>query len=47
MAAALNNGFTVQDFYSLTVGQILDALKEFIPEEERIYKANQNDIDHL
>lgn len=47
MAAALSNGFTVNDFYSLTIGQILDCLKEFIPPEDRIYKASQNDIDLL
>lgn len=46
-ASALSRGFSVQDFKNYTVGQIFDVMKEFIPEEERIYKANQNDIDHL
>lgn len=37
----------MQDLRDFTVGQILDTLKEFIPEDERIYKAGQDDIDRI
>ena len=35
------------DMKTMTVGQILDILSEFIPEDERVYQATQADIDRL
>lgn len=32
---------------TMTVGQILDILAEYIPEDERVYQATQADIDRL
>lgn len=47
LAAALHRGITVTDMRSMTVGQILDILVEYIPEDERVYQATQNDIDRI
>lgn len=35
------------DLKDMTVGFVLDILAEFIPEEERIYEATQDDINAI
>lgn len=42
--AAVANGFSVQDFYYVTIGMLEDALSEKIPDGEREVKATQEDI---
>lgn len=45
IASAISAGFTVADFQYMTVGMLLDALSEFIPDKDRVYEATQEDID--
>lgn len=45
IAAAISRGFSVADFEYMTIGALQDALTEFIPEDDRIYLATQEDID--
>lgn len=45
IAAAISRGFSVADFEYLTIGALQDALSEFIPDNERVYIATQEDID--
>lgn len=40
-------GFSVADLEFMTVGTLLDAMTEFIPEDDRVYKATQEDIDRM
>ena len=42
--AAIANGFSVQDFYHMTIGMLEDALSEKIPDGERELQATQEDI---
>jgi len=47
IAGAIHCGLSVADFAYMTVGMILDVMSEFIPEEDRVYKATQEDIDRM
>jgi len=42
--SAVASGFTVQDFRLLTIGMLMDALSETIPDGERRVKATKEDI---
>ena len=42
--AAIANGFSVQDFYYVTIGMLEDVLSEKIPDGERELQATQEDI---
>lgn len=44
IASALSRGLSVGFFETMTIGQILDVLMEFTPEEDRVYEATQDDI---
>lgn len=35
------------DMKVMTIGQILDIFSEYIPEEDRVYEADQNDINRM
>jgi hypothetical protein len=43
----VSHGIGAADFEHLTVGMILDALSEFIPEDHQVRKATQADMDAL
>ena len=42
--SALSHGFSIADFKYVTIGMVLDALTETIPDGERVYKATKDDI---
>lgn len=42
--SAVASGFSVQDLDLMTVGMLLDAISEKIPDGEREIKATQEDI---
>ena len=44
ISSALSRGLSVGDFEYLTIGQVIDILLEFAPEEDRVYEATQEDI---
>jgi hypothetical protein len=44
---AISNGFTARDFDFMTIGFLIDCLTETIPEEDRVYRATQEDIDRM
>lgn len=44
MMSAVSHGFSVQDFDLVTIGMLMDALSETIPDGERKIKATQEDI---
>ena len=44
MMSAVSHGFSVQDFELVTIGMLMDALSETIPDGERRIKATQEDI---
>lgn len=45
--SAVSNGFSAQDFEDMTIGMLIDCLSETIPEDDRVYKATQSDIDRM
>ena len=42
--SAISHGFSVRDFKYMTIGMVLDALTETIPDGKRKIKATQEDI---
>lgn len=42
--SAVSHGFSVHEFKYMTIGMVLDALTETIPDGERRIKATQEDI---
>lgn len=42
--SAISHGFSVRDFKYMTIGMVLDALSETIPDGERVIKGSQEDI---
>lgn len=42
--SAVSHGFSVQDFDYMTVGMLMDALSETIPDGERSLMGTQEDI---
>lgn len=42
--SAVSHGFSVQDLKYMTIGMVLDALSETIPDGEREIKGTQEDI---
>ena len=42
--SAVSHGFSVLDFEYMTIGMLMDALAETIPDGERRVKATQEDI---
>jgi hypothetical protein len=41
--SAVSQGFSIADFEYLTIGMVMDALSETIPDGERVYKATKED----
>lgn len=44
ISSAVSRGLAVGFFNNMTIGQIIDILLEFAPEEDRVYEATQEDI---
>lgn len=42
--SAISHGFSVHEFQYMTIGMVLDALTETIPDGERKIRATQDDI---
>lgn len=45
--SAISHGFSVHEFQYMTIGMVLDALSETIPDGDRRVKATKEDIKRL